>query len=135
MRDKELIQKIMKKIENEEIKMKPKWWFLARKNGLLGITTIGILLASILLSITLYLARINTPLELWDYGSIGVEVFFKDFPYLWLISGFILVGGTGVLMSKIGDNYKKATLNFLAVTAFLVLLATVIMTVLIKFRF
>lgn len=135
MTNDKLTQKIMKKIETDKVRMKPRWWFTLINSALLGVTLVGIFLASIILSATVYLIKTKTPLELWDYGAIGVEVFLKDFPYLWLLCGIVFVGVTGMLVSKIDSNYKKTTLNLLSTTILLVLIATVTMTLLIKFRF
>jgi hypothetical protein len=127
MKQTKLEQEIMKKIDKDEIKMKPKWQFLMKTLGLRGALFLNILIAALFISGMIYFASINTPLELWDYGDIGIQIFFEDFPYFWLIIGLILIIGSGILLSKVGENYKKTTRKILLITIVLVVLISLLM--------
>ncbi len=116
----------MEKIENKEIKMKSKWWFFAKTTSLRGIILLNILLCSIILSATVYLVSLKTPLELFSYGNIGMEIFFNDFPYIWLISAVVLIISGTILLSKVGDNYRKTTKTVLAINIVFIIIATLI---------
>jgi hypothetical protein len=128
MKNKTFEDKIMNQIYDNQIKIKPKWWYLLKSGGLKGLWLLVILFASILISITIYTASIQTPLELWEFGDIGREIFFKDFPYLWFMGGLILLGCSVVLLLKIGENYKKTSRIILIWTILIIILATALLT-------
>jgi len=119
---------ILKRIKSEDVKMKPKWRFALDGAIIRGGWAILFLASSLLLSFTVYLIKIMNPRELWEFGSLGAEVFVEDFPY-WFTGGVILtVVGSIILLSKIGENYKK-NIKILAVW---VSLLTILLTAIIS---
>jgi hypothetical protein len=107
MKNKEIKKDLMQKIKTGRVVMKPRWGFTAIKVGLKGswLVAVGILAVGIA-AIYFFINRYN-PIELASFGDIGWEVFYEDFPYLYLtMVVMFLVGGTLILV-RIGDNYKK----------------------------
>jgi uncharacterized membrane protein len=100
--------------------MKPKWEFTITKWAELGMwmTSIGLMmLATVSIG---YFLQIYNPKELIEYGDIGWQVFYEDFPYYWLIASvFFLITGS-VVWLKIGDNYKKSWQKNLLLTIIIV---------------
>jgi hypothetical protein len=125
MNESKLEKKIMQKIQNKEIEMKPKWTFWIKATSLRGVLLLSMLASAIIISITIYLVSTKTPLELWSYGDIGTQIFFEDFPYIWLIGSIILAASSGILLSKVEENYKKATKKIILITILLIIIATV----------
>lgn len=100
-------EKVMSKILNNEVKMKPKWYFvigsLLTSIGLIGIT-IG---AIFLLNILIFLIRKR------GYGIMKLQLMIYNFPW-WipiLALLFIIIGIW--LLKKYDFSYKK---NFLFIT-------------------
>jgi hypothetical protein len=128
---KDIKYKIMEKIKKNEVKMKPKWWFVAKMEAMKGFTVVMLLTGTLAWAMMVYRAEIDTPIELFDYGELGREIVFLDFPYVFLVSGVILAIGSGILFLKIGDNYKKNVKVVLGITT-LVLIGLTIAATLIR---
>jgi hypothetical protein len=105
--DKNIRKEILRKIKNEEVAMKPKWWFVLKESLLRGGWIVLFLTGVLLMSLTVYFVKRLNPTELWEFGSLGAEVFIQDFPY-WFVAGVIIIFLSNVmLLSKIGENYKR----------------------------
>lgn len=101
-------KEILKKIKSGEVKMKPAWEFRAIRWAEVGmwLTSIGLMMLATV-SIGYFLQMYN-PKELIEYGDIGWQLFYEDFPYCWLLASvFFLITGSMVWL-KIGNNYKKS---------------------------
>ena len=127
--NRKLKREILEKIQKNEIKMRPKWWFVAKALSLRGFWWLMILAVSISMSVIVYFWQIYNPAELIEFGEIGIDLIASDFPYLWLTASVVFFTGGAVLLSKLGNNYKKTTKIILAVTAITVIVATIMMVI------
>lgn len=113
-------KEILKKIKSGEVKMKPAWEFTITRWVEVGmwLTSIGLMmLATVSIG---YFLQIYNPKELMEYGDIGWQLFYEDFPYYWLLASvFFLITGSMVWL-KIGDNYKKSWQKNLLLTIIVV---------------
>jgi hypothetical protein len=121
MAKKNIKREILTKISKEEIKMKPQWIFKLKKEGVRGIWLLAILAGSVAISVIYYFMELYNPEELLaDYGSIGRDLFFTDFPYLWLLGVIVFLGGGAILLTKIGDNYRKPIKKLILITTIII---------------
>jgi hypothetical protein len=127
---KNIKKELLTKIESEEIRMKPKVWFLLENGGIKSIWLLLLLAGAVAISMIYYFIKIYSPGQLIDdYGEIGRDLLLTDFPYLWLL-GLVVFFGSGVLlMTKIGDNYKKNTKKIVLLMAMLVAITTVVVMI------
>jgi hypothetical protein len=107
MKKNDFSKSIMGKIEKNEVKMKPKWEFEAKKIGVEGVWVMTILLTAIAISMLITFWEMYNPGELGEYGDVGIELIRQDFPYLWLLAGIILTTAGVAILSNLGRNYKK----------------------------
>ncbi|MCL4384652.1 hypothetical protein M1116_04305 [Patescibacteria group bacterium] len=127
-KDDQLKKRVMERITKEEIKMKPRWQFLAAVYGMKSLTVLLLLGAALVLTISIYLVEINTPPELFAYGRVGREIFLQDFPYFLVLITVILGAGGGILYSRIGTHYKKTTKTILIMTTLGLLVVAGVLT-------
>lgn len=120
---------ILKKIKDEKVKMKPRWWFVARDGGLRGLWTIMILTGALLVSSAVYILEMMNPKELLEFGSLGTRVIVEDFPYLMFGGSIFLIGASIILLSKIGDNYKKNTEKLVLIVAVIITVLTILIKI------
>lgn len=117
--------RIMKKINNEKIQMKPKWHFKLYEGLMRGGWVILLMSGSLLLASVVYLLVMMNPKELLEFGSLGIEIITEDFPYLLLFGGLGIVISSTILFSRIGENYKRTTRKLIFWMSVLVILTTV----------
>ncbi|KPJ70923.1 hypothetical protein AMJ51_00550 [Microgenomates bacterium DG_75] len=119
---KDLSQQVMKQIQKEKVRMKPRFYFVAG-SILLGIGLAGAIVGAILfLNLTFFRMRIHGPLGFLWFGQFGLRPFLVTFPWLPLL---IAVGGIfgGIsLLRRYDISYKKSFLGL--VIALLVLVLT-----------
>ncbi len=121
-------KEILEKIRKNEIKMKPKWWFVAKTMGLRSGVGLIWLLGALAASGLWYWWDINNPIELAGVGDVGWEVIKDKLPY-WLVVGLgLLLGGGGMLYLKTGENYKKTTRTIVLIVAGAMIGLTILMT-------
>lgn len=118
---------IMKKISKGEIKMKPRWEFVARTLGLRGMWWLIVSGAAWSILGIGYFLDLYNPAELAEFGEIGRRVFLEDFPYYWLIGSIVLLIAAIKLMSKLGENYKKTTRLTILLTGLAAIMVTGLM--------
>lgn len=127
MNYKKLDSKIKRKIVNNEIKMKPKWQFVALDSGIKGVWLLTVLAVAVAMSMIVYFSYEYNLKELVNYGEVGIELWWSDFPYLWLLAGIIFFEGGFLLLLRIGDNYKKSVRIILAITTVTIIIASGLM--------
>ncbi len=100
-------EKIVEKIRNGEIKMKPKWWFEAIKWSQRVIWMVIFLVIIVWGTMETYLASIRIKKEYLDFGIVGKELFWNSVPF-WLFWGILISWSLLTLVwGKMGNNYKK----------------------------
>lgn len=98
----------MQKIKTGKMAMKPRWEFVATMWAetaiWLGVTG----LMAMALVVIGYFFKLYSPGELSQFGDLGWQIFYEDFPYYWIVTSiFSLIAGGGILL-KIGNNYKRS---------------------------
>lgn len=124
---KDIKKDILNKIENKEVRMKPKWRFTAKVMGLNGAWLITGLTAALGVSIIVYFLQEYNPFELYLYGDVGWTLLREDFPYIWLLAVIILIVGGTMLESQIGNNYKRNGRWLLLITTAIIVGFTLLM--------
>jgi hypothetical protein len=117
---------ILNKIKSGEVKMKPKWKFemiMWSEIGLWIVTMIGVVMA--IMGIAYFLTIYNI-FELLEFGDLGWQIFYEDFPYIWgFVAIFSLIIGL-LLMVKFGDNYKRSWQKNLMIMSGIILIMTIV---------
>lgn len=98
---------ILKKIDSKEVKMRPRWWFTAKKGGMRGVYITMILLA---------VAGVMALIDWNELSELGYDIIAEDFPIQRTIGLLIGLVTSAIVMSKIGDNYKKNILFWVMAT-------------------
>lgn len=99
--------KILKEIKLGKVKMKPRWEFTLKKwgeievwMGMVGLVVVGIMGIAYFLEIY----RIE---ELNEFGDLGWQIFYEDFPYIWMILAIVCLMLSYFVLINMGQNYKK----------------------------
>lgn len=98
---------VIQKIQNDQVKMLPEWYFKTMSKGLKAASLVMVLSTSLLLFLVIYLIDSMSPRELLEFGDLGREVIIQDFPYIWFLSVLVLSIMSMLLYSKLDENYKK----------------------------
>ena len=123
-----LKNRILNKIKNGEIKMKPRWIFVAKDRAICGLWIALIMFITVTFVAMWKFIDIYKPLELFFFGEVGRELIREDFPYLWLFLWLISTCLAIWIFKKIGNNYRKNT--FLVLT--IIWIITTMLAVLFK---
>ncbi|MFA5026093.1 MAG: hypothetical protein WC503_06320 [Candidatus Shapirobacteria bacterium] len=98
--------KILNKIKTGEIRMKPRWTFVAKMWEQRLIWILFILATGLSVSGISFFAQKYNPKDLFEYGSVGWQVFYEDFPYYWLAGAIIFWILAIKMWQNLGNNYK-----------------------------
>jgi hypothetical protein len=118
--------KILDKIKSGKVKMKPRWEFEIKKWSEVGIwiSMIGLMVSGVV-SIAYFLTIYNLS-ELSQFGDLGWQIFYEDFPYIWgVVAIFSLITGIFVMMNS-GENYKRSWQKNLMIFTGVVLILTIL---------
>lgn len=125
---KNIKKEILTKIGKKEIEMRPKWIYRLETEGVRGIWLLMILAGAGAASMIYYFMEIYNPGQLLsDYGEIGKDLLLTDFPYLWLLGIVVFLGGGVILLTRIGDNYRKPIKKIILATAITIVGMTIAM--------
>ena len=118
--------KILNKIQSGEVKMKPRWSFMVIKWGEIGMWLLSIAVVVMGIMSISYFMTIYSIEELNEFGDLGWQIFYEDFPYYWGITvAVFLIVGTFVLL-KTGNNYKRSWQKNLMITGGIILILTIV---------
>jgi len=109
MKKQNIEKKILKKIKSGEIQMKPKWKFVMEIWEQRIIWLMLIFGAGLSISGIYYFSQKYNPRELIEFGSVGWQVFYEDFPYYWLAGAIIFWIFSIKTWLNLGNNYRKTT--------------------------
>ena len=106
--------------------MKPRWKFEATKWGEVGIWIgmMGIVVVGVM-GIAYFLTIYNLS-ELSEFGDLGWQIFYEDFPYIWGIIAMISLVTATFVFIKIGRNYKRSWQKNMMMTGGIVLILTIV---------
>ncbi len=99
-------RQVMKKINQGEIKMLPRWRFIVVKWSRVALTA-GLLTASaVMFSVAASEIRLASELELGQFGSVGRSQLLSNMPWLSILLGLGVLVGLFVLLRKFEFSYK-----------------------------
>ncbi|MBP9818248.1 hypothetical protein KBC75_05910 [Candidatus Shapirobacteria bacterium] len=117
---------ILNKIKSGEIKMKPRWWFVAQNAGINLLFWFSVLVAVGGASYLGYFFDLYRPTEWTEYSQLGIGLVMEDFPIYGSVA-LIICGILGSWLSlKIGDNYKKGWWKVVATTWGIITIGTIV---------
>lgn len=118
-------REVMKEILSKKVKMKPRWIFELERDGARGIWMLVVLAGAVAFSMIWGFIELYKPSELLnEYGDLGKDLLISDFPYWWLVGAMIFFVGGVVMLTKLGDNYKRPTKTIMLFTAVLLIVLT-----------
>jgi hypothetical protein len=117
-------RKILGKIKSGEIQMKSKWKFVVEMWEQRALWCLFILATGLSISGIAFFAQRYNPKDLFEYGSIGWQVFYEDFPYLWLIGAIIFWIMAIKIWHGLGENYRMTTKK-IVIAGSLLLISTI----------
>jgi hypothetical protein len=108
---KDLSQKVMNQIHREQVKMRPRLFFIAGSlflgSGLAG----AVVLATLFINLAFFRMRVHEPFGYLWFGHFGLGPFLTIFPWLpFLIAVFGIMGGLA-LIRHYDISYKKSFLG------------------------
>lgn len=106
---KNLKKDILEKIKSEKIQMKPRWKFVAEMWEERALWCLLIFAAGLSVSGIAFFAQRYNPKDLFEYGSVGWQVFYEDFPYYWLTGAIIFWIMAIKMWFNLDNNYRIAT--------------------------
>ncbi len=117
---KSIKDKIISKINNEEIKMKPKSYFIMRTVFFIGLVLSLFLLVFFLGSLIIFVLKVNNLFILPGFGFHGIRIIINSFPwYLLFLLVFLII-----LIEIIGKNfylvYKKPLIYSLLIIVIII---------------
>ncbi len=118
--------KILTKIKSGEVKMKPKWEFEMVKSGRIMAWIISVAITAIAVLTIIYFIKIYNPTELADFGDLGWQIFYEDFPYIWGVISITCLMLGSILWLKIGNNYKRSWQKNLMITTGIILILSIV---------
>lgn len=99
-------EKILEKIKEKKVKMKPKFYFLLRTALLFGVFVLGVLFSIFILSF-IHFRLISSGLwYLPKFGFEGFFVFLKSFPWSLIVLVLILIFTLEILSRKYSFSFK-----------------------------
>ncbi|MFA7301722.1 MAG: hypothetical protein WC069_05405 [Candidatus Shapirobacteria bacterium] len=117
--------KLINKIKSGEVKMKPKWQFEVKKWAEIGLWLMTIIAVVVGVMGIAYFMTIYNISELSEFGDLGWQIFYEDFPYIWGITAiFSLIAGILVMINT-GHNYKKSWQQNLMIMSAIILVLTI----------
>ena len=120
------MNKILNKIKSGEVKIKPRWQFVIKRWSEIGLWLGSIGLVVVAIMSIAYFLTIYSIEELGEFGDLGWQVFYEDFPYIWGgVAIFSLVAGVFIML-KTGDNYKRSWQKNLMIMSAIILLLTIV---------
>jgi len=102
-----IVDKILNKIKNEKVKMKPKIYFILRTVLLVGGSLVLIFLIISLVSFIVFSLRTSGALFLPKFGSPGIKIFFMSLPWLLILIAIILTVLLEIFSKKFTFVYRQ----------------------------
>jgi|GEM_PF-1447458 len=99
--------KVLDKIEQEDVKMRSKWFFIAEKLGLESGLLLSILVIIILLCFTLYIMDQKGAFEFTEFGPRGWPLIFANIPFELIILAVVFFIVSSFLIKQFDFSYRK----------------------------
>ncbi len=119
-KDKILKETVIEKIKKGDVEMRSKSYFILK--GFLVFGTIGLsfVFAIYLLTLLIFVLRINDIILLSDFGWYGLSIFIKIFPWAILFLSLFFLLLTDILSRKFSFAYRKTIIVSLGVVTLIV---------------
>ena len=117
---------ILEKIRSGEVKMKPRWRFEVEKKSVAAVWLLCVVVAAVSAMSVVMFWQLYNPIDVLGFGEVGQQLLLEDFPYYWLTVAIILLILGIWTFSRIGNNYKKSTMNILLTTAVIAIVLTIL---------
>lgn len=124
-----LEEKILRRIKEDNITLRSRYVFIAKKLGLGGGFVLSLILAVLFFNIAFFSLRNSGNLEFLSFGQLGLLAFLESLPYEWVIVAVLFFVGAGVLLSRYDIAYKKPFKILVAILVVLVLAGATILTI------
>ena len=112
---------ILEKIKKGEVKMKPRWWFVAMATGMNTGFWLSVTLAALGVSSLWYFLDLYRPTEWGEYAELGLGIVLEDFP-IYGSMAMLICGILGIILNlNRGENYRKSVRNIVIITIMLIL--------------
>lgn len=117
---KNIKKEILVKIKKNEVRMKPRWWFTAKRGGMRGVYITMILLA---------VAGVMALTDWNELSELGYDIIIEDFPVQRTIGLLVGLVTSTIVMSRIGDNYKRNLLFWMLATVMAVIVVVFLLKI------
>ncbi len=117
----DLAKKVMEQIEKEEVKMRPRLYFLAGSVLLSIGLGMAVVFGAFFINLAFFRFRIHEPLSFLWFGQFGLRPFILTFPWFRLFLAFIFIILGIILLRRYEISYKKSFLVLAINLAILVL--------------
>ena len=117
---------ILEKIRSGEVKMKPRWRFEVEKKSVALVWLMCVAVAAVSAMSVVMFWQLYNPIDVLGFGEVGQQLLLEDFPYFWLAGSIILLILGMWTFARIGNNYKKSTMNILLTTAVIAIVLTIL---------
>ena len=117
---------ILEKIRSGEVKMKPRWRFEVEKKSVALVWLMCVAVAAVSAMSVVMFWQLYNPIDVLGFGEVGQQLLLEDFPYFWLAGTIILLILGMWTFARIGNNYKKSTMNILLTTAVIAIVLTIL---------
>ncbi len=124
-----LEEKILRRIKEDNITLRSRYIFIAKKLGLGGGFVLSLILAVLFFNIAFFSLRSSGNLEFLSFGRVGLLAFLESFPYEWVIIAVLFFVGAGVLLSRYDIAYKKPFKILVTILVVLVLAGATTLTI------
>jgi hypothetical protein len=116
--EKSTIQKsVLAKIQREDIRMRPRMFFVLKIIGLALLTVLILVISILLCSYVAFTLRLNGHDELLSFGSRGILIFFELFPWPLLALDALLIFLLRQLMRQFKFGYRSPWLPAIIIIA------------------
>jgi len=122
-------KKVIEKIESGEVKIKSRWFFLARKLGLQSGLALSVILLIIIVNAFFYYIKTNNLLSELHYGPSLWQEVLHFFPYDLVLIGVILILIINFLVRKFEFHYWKPFIIMFLLSALLIIILASILLV------
>lgn len=118
----------MAQIATQDVRMKPRWWFVAIKDGQVLLLISVFVISALLVTACIYFIELTNPRSLIRMGDVGREVLLENLPYSLILAASVTILFGIFIYPKIGDNYKKQKLQIYLFIISIITILTIVLT-------
>jgi hypothetical protein len=115
---KNMRDRILEKIEAQEVLMRPKFYFTLKIAALVLVMLAVLVISIFIFNFILFSVRVNSHDALLGFGPRGIEAFIIFFPWVWFLLDVVLIAVLEWLIREFRFGYKIPVLYLLAAIFF-----------------